>query len=52
MEAAVKALNMLKSAVVDNIPAKLGKAGGDSMTDVLTGLQPDLEDKRMVNQMD
>ena len=38
MEAAVKALKMGKSADVYNIAAKLVKAGGDAMIDILTSV--------------
>ena len=36
VEAAVKALKMGKSAGVDNIPAELVQAGGETMIDILT----------------
>ena len=36
VEAAIKALNMGKSAGVDNIPAELVQAGGEAMIDTLT----------------
>ena len=36
VEAAVKALKMGKSAGVDNIPAELVQAGGETMVDILT----------------
>ena len=36
VEAAVKALNIRKSVGVDNIPAELVQAGGESMIDILT----------------
>ena len=36
MEAAVKALKMVKSAGVDNIPAELVQAGGKAMIEILT----------------
>ena len=38
MEAAVKALNMGKSAGVNNIPAELVQAGGEAMIDILTAI--------------
>ena len=38
VEAAVKLLNMGKSAGVDNIPAELVQAGGEAMIDLLTSI--------------
>ena len=38
VEAAVKALNMGKSAGVNNIPAELVQAGGEAMIDILTAI--------------
>ena len=38
VEAAVKALNIRKSVGVDNIPAELVQAGGESMIDILTSI--------------
>ena len=38
VEAAVKALKMGKSAVMDNIPAELVQAGGEAMIDILTAI--------------
>ena len=52
MEAEVKALQMGKSAGVDNIPAEFVKAGGDTMTDILNYLQQDIENRRMANRLD
>ena len=39
VEAAVKALKVIKSAEVDNIPAELVQSGGEAMIDILTSLQ-------------
>ena len=50
VEAAVKALKMGKSAGVDNIPAELVQAGGESMIDILTEICNKI--RRMADQMD
>ena len=42
---------MGKSAGMDNIPAELVQAGGETMID-FNNLQQDLEDRRMAHQMD
>ena len=38
METAIKALKMGKSAGVDNVPAELVQAGGETMIDILTAI--------------
>ena len=53
VEIAVASLKRGKSAGVDNIPAELVQAGGETMIDVfIRDLEQDLENRRMAYPMD
>ena len=52
VEIAVAALKKGKSAGVDNIPTDLVKAGGETMTNVLTDQQQDLENRKVAYPID
>ena len=55
VEIAVTSLKKGKSAGIDNIPAELVQAGGETMIDVLTEIcnhSPMLENRRMAYPMD
>ena len=50
---AVESLKKGKSAAVDNIPAELVQAGGETFIDVLTGIYyQDLENRKFAYSMD